>query len=75
VELAAYGAIGATVVLSFMSHPATTGPSLGLVTGVAVAALVTWRMAHVRHARLATDVVMPRLRRPKASTVDAAARP
>jgi hypothetical protein len=48
------------VVLSFVTHPVTA--SLGLVTGVAVAALVTWRLAHVRHARLATDVVV-RLRR------------
>ena len=60
VELAAYGGVGAAVVLSFVTHPVTA--SLGLVTGVAVAALVTWRLAHVRHARLATDVVV-RLRR------------
>jgi hypothetical protein len=62
VELAAYGAVGAAAVLAFVSRPATAGSSLGLVTGVAVAALVTWWVAHVRHARLATDVVMPRLR-------------
>jgi hypothetical protein len=68
VELAAYGAVGAAAVFAFMSHPATAGSSLGLVTGVAVAALVTWRLAHVRHARLATDVVMPR---PRPSIVDA----
>jgi hypothetical protein len=73
IELAAYGAAGSGVV-SFLSQPATAGPSLGLVTGVAVAALVTWRLAHLRHARLATDVVMPRLRRPRISTVDASAR-
>jgi hypothetical protein len=73
IELAAYGAAGSGVV-SFLSHPATAGPVLGLVTGVAVAALVTWRLAHVRHARLATDVVMPRLRPPKISTVDVTAR-
>jgi hypothetical protein len=67
VELAAYGAVGAAAVFAFISHPATAGSSLGLVTGVAVAALVTWRMAHVRHARLATDVVLPR----RSSIVDA----
>jgi hypothetical protein len=55
VQLTGYGALAAAVVVT----PATTLFALGLVTGVTVAALVTWRPARARHARLATDVIVP----------------
>ena len=59
IQVTAFGAAAAEVVFFVVAYPATPGSSFAVLTGVAIASVVSWQRLRRRHARLGDAVVVP----------------